>query len=152
MRRRGLVLVTGMVFCVATLNSARAQQTAPVNPELERLKAQLAAQQEQIDQLRHALEEQKKTLEAASRPKPPSIGEVASTTPVIPTANVAPALHPSLPAITPAQDSSEPPPSPLQIHIGTATIMPVGFMDFTGVFRSASAGSGIGTNFGSIPY
>ncbi|MFN7992928.1 MAG: hypothetical protein U0Q18_04980 [Bryobacteraceae bacterium] len=152
MRRRGLVIVAGAILCGALLGPAGAQQTAPVSPEFERLKAQLAAQQEQIDQLRHALEEQKKTLEEASRPKPASIGEVASTTPIIPATSVAPALHPSLPAIPPSQASSEPPPSPLQIHIGTATIMPVGFMDFTGVFRSASAGSGIGTNFGSIPY
>jgi hypothetical protein len=42
--------------------------------------------------------------------------------------------------------------SPLQLKIGDATITPLGFMDFTTVFRSASAGSGIGTNFGSIPY
>jgi hypothetical protein len=30
--------------------------------------------------------------------------------------------------------------------------MPLGFMDFTAVFRSADAGSGPGTNFGSIPF
>jgi hypothetical protein len=54
-------------------------------------------------------------------------------------------------ASTPAATAT-PAPSPLQIHIGEATITPVGFMDFTSVFRSASAGSGIGTNFGSIPF
>jgi hypothetical protein len=42
--------------------------------------------------------------------------------------------------------------SPLQLHIGSATITPVGFMDFTGVFRTTNPGSGIGTNFGSLPY
>ena len=42
--------------------------------------------------------------------------------------------------------------SPLQFKIGSAFITPVGFMDFTGVFRSKDGGSGIGTNFGNIPY
>jgi hypothetical protein len=42
--------------------------------------------------------------------------------------------------------------APLSFHIGTAYITPVGFMDFTTVYRSTAPGSGIGTNFGSIPY
>jgi hypothetical protein len=41
--------------------------------------------------------------------------------------------------------------SPLQLKIGSATIIPIGFMDFTGVFRNHDLGSGIGTNFGNIP-
>jgi hypothetical protein len=49
-----------------------------------------------------------------------------------------------------AQDKKDE--SPLQFHIGTATIVPVGFIDFTSVFRSTNAGSGIGSNFGSIPF
>jgi hypothetical protein len=42
--------------------------------------------------------------------------------------------------------------SPLQFRIGTAYITPVGFMDFTAVYRDTDPGSGIGTNFGSFPY
>ena len=42
--------------------------------------------------------------------------------------------------------------APLQFRIGNAYITPIGFMDFTGVWRSKDVGSGIGTNFGSIPY
>ena len=42
--------------------------------------------------------------------------------------------------------------SPLQIHIGSATITPVGFMDFTSVFRSTNTGAGIGSNFGGVPF
>jgi hypothetical protein len=53
----------------------------------------------------------------------------------------------------PPQASTPPAaPAPLQFHIGEATFTPLGFMDFTSVFRSASSGSGIGTNFGSIPF
>ena len=42
--------------------------------------------------------------------------------------------------------------SPLSLRIGSTYLTPVGFMDFTGVFRDTDAGSGIGTNFGSFPY
>ncbi len=42
--------------------------------------------------------------------------------------------------------------APLQFKIGSTTVQPLGFMDFTGVYRNHNAGSGIGTNFGSIPY
>ena len=43
-------------------------------------------------------------------------------------------------------------PAPLSLKIGEAYLTPVGFMDMTGVFRSAASGSGIGTSFGSIPF
>ncbi len=152
MQRRVLVTLGGILLLTGTLMApARAQESA-ANPDIERLRAQLAAQQEQIDQLRRALEEQKKTLEAASQPKPPSLGQVASATPVIPAGDVAPVLHPGLAAaIAPPQLDTEPA-SPLQIHLGTATITPLGFMDMTAVFRSADGGSSIGTSFGSTPY
>ena len=51
-----------------------------------------------------------------------------------------------------SQASTQPEPSPLQFRVGDAFVTPLGFMDFTTVFRSADAGSGIGTNFGSIPF
>src|ERR1017187_7225636 len=153
MKRRVLVTLGGVLLLCGTVTTpARAQETATPNPEIERLKAQLAAQQEQIDQLRRVLEEQKEVLDRASQPKPPSLGQVASTTPVIPAGDVAPVLHPGLAAALSTPQSSDEPASPLQIKIGTATITPIGFMDFTGVFRSADGGSSIGTNFGSTPY
>ncbi len=52
------------------------------------------------------------------------------------------------PAAATAQDET----APLQFKIGSSTITPLGFMDFTGYFRSTDVGSGLGTNFGSIPY
>ena len=42
--------------------------------------------------------------------------------------------------------------SPLSFKIGVADFTPVGFMDFTTVYRSTNVGSGIGTNFSGIPY
>jgi hypothetical protein len=153
MQKRVLASLGGiLLLCGALAAPARAQEPAATNPEIERLKAQLAAQQEQIDQLRRVLDEQKKVLDQATQPKPPSLGQVASTSAIIPPGDVAPVLHPGLAAaLAPAQLDTEPA-SPLQIHIGTATITPIGFMDLTSVFRSADEGSGIGSSFGSTPY
>ena len=40
----------------------------------------------------------------------------------------------------------------LAFHIGNATFTPSGWVDFTAYLRSTDVGSGIGTNFLSIPY
>ena len=76
----------------------------------------------------------------------PNMGDVASSTPMLPPPPPAPAPHVLDPQV-PAGDAS----SPLQIKIGDATIVPVGFMDLTAVWRNENAGSGIGSNFGSVP-
>ena len=137
-----------------------AGQPARGNQEINQLKTQLAEQQQQIQELREALAEQRKLIEAnrpvaVAQPAPSQavpgvrkLGEVASTTPVLPPA--APAVLP--PAAPPASAQGDNVASPLQIHIGDATITPVGFMDFTTVFRTTAVGSGIGTNFGGIPF
>ncbi|MBO0721451.1 MAG: hypothetical protein J2P41_11555, partial [Blastocatellia bacterium] len=51
-----------------------------------------------------------------------------------------------------AQEAAAKEPAPLSFKIGSAYITPVGFMDFTFVGRSVTTGSGIGTNFGNIPF
>ncbi|HUI55190.1 MAG TPA: hypothetical protein VLY04_09470 [Bryobacteraceae bacterium] len=71
-------------------------------------------------------------------------------------------LCPAWAADDPADKTASPPPpdpqaaaaqtSPLQLQIGSVTIMPVGFMDATAVWRDKDAGSSIGSNFGSVPY
>ncbi|HXM43623.1 MAG TPA: hypothetical protein VN924_20465 [Bryobacteraceae bacterium] len=153
MKRRVLVTVGGVLLLFGALEApARAQEPAANNPEIERLKAQLAAQQAQIDQLRRALDDEKKVLDQVGQPKPPSLGQVASTTPIVPAGDAQPVLHPSMAAAVALPQSDTDPASPLQIHIGTATITPLGFMDLTSVFRSADEGSGIGSSFGSTPY
>ncbi|MGA2325661.1 MAG: hypothetical protein ABSH05_05180 [Bryobacteraceae bacterium] len=98
--------------------------------DLAGLREQLARQQEQIEQLRAALAEQQKLLEALAQ-KPPA----------------APAT-PAKPLL--AGDGK--PVSPLSFRIGGADFTPGGFMDFTSVFRSTNVGSGIGTSFGSLPF
>jgi hypothetical protein len=153
MKRRVLATLGGVLLFLGTVAvPARAQEPTSTNAEIERLRVQLAAQQEQIDQLRRALEEEKKVLDQASQPKPPSLGEVASTTAIIPAGDAAPVLHPGLAAALAPPQLDTDPASPLQLKIGTATITPLGFMDLTSVFRSADEGSGIGSSFGSTPY
>jgi len=146
-----------------------ASPPAGENQEINQLKSELAEQQKQIQELRAAMAEQRKLIEAnrpaavapaasaqtapaqaapAAAPGVRTLGEVASTTPVLPP--VAPAALP--PVASPAGSQGDNVASPLQIHIGDATITPVGFLDFTTVFRTTDEGSGIGTNFGNIPY
>ncbi len=74
---------------------------------------------------------------------------VASTTPMI---LAAPVTMPAVVAPAASEQDKAAESSPLQLKVGDAYITPVGFMDFTSVYRSHAAGGGIGTNFGSIPY
>ena len=124
--------------------------------DVDELRALLSAQQKQIEQLRTALDEQKKVIEKLapaqdgnaqfSLPNTPKLGEVATTSPVLP---AAPAPLPA-PAAGTGQGKDDS--APLQLKLGNVSISPVGFMDMTSVSRSTNPGSGIGTNFGSIPY
>ena len=159
------------IFGVASAADEKATSSKTESSEFAELKAQLAQQQQQIEQLRKALEEQKKLLEATIKPadagstqaslastdraKPINVGQVASTSPMIPL-GIAPkpaAIPPAMPVASAApQKPGEQAASPLQIHLGEATITPVGFMDLTNTFRSTNAGSSLQTNFGSIPY
>jgi hypothetical protein len=121
--------------------------------EIDRLKAVLAEQQKQLQTMQQTLDKQQALLEKAlgSSSTFNGIGQVASTSPVIP---VTP-----LPAVAVPQRSAVPVPgaeqsssSPLQLKIGDAYITPVGFMDLTNTWRSTNAGTSLQTNFGSIPY
>ena len=139
-----------------------ATASAPSASEFEQLKKMLLDQQRQIDELRRALLE-RAGLEKPAAPTPAaepvvthaSTGEVASTTavlPPVPAPAPVPTYFPSATATASPQAGAAPESSPLQLKIGDAYITPVGFMDMTSVSRSTNPGSGIGTNFGSIPY
>jgi uncharacterized coiled-coil protein SlyX len=151
--------------------------------DVSTLKQQIAEQQKEIEQLRAIVDQMKQKLDqtpapatAKATPAPtsaapeqtavsptPNLGEVASTTPVLPkavkssasgdTTIIGSAPVPSAAVHSAALDTSKADEiSPLQFHLGGAAITPVGFMDFTGVFRTHAAGGSIGTSFGSIPY
>ena len=162
--------------------ASAAQPSANASEQVTVLKQQMALQQKQIEQMQKALEEQKRLLEQltkpapapqqAAQPAPPakpaaanqpaaqphaaSLGEVASTSPMIPQSqkkvdNSTVSLGAGRTS-TSMQGDQATETSPLQFHIGDATFTPVGFMDFTSVWRNHAAGGSIGTSFGSIPY
>src|SRR6266699_707191 len=132
--------------------------------EIQELREQLQLQSELLRQQQdrvQALEEQLKASssgrEALSSSPPATPASAANgSSPVgaasaVPASATVAAASPAAPPATP-QANNAPPESPLQLRVGTAYITPVGFMDFTGVWRSHTGGSGIGTNFAGIPY
>jgi hypothetical protein len=144
---------TGTIVCLTAslMGVLSAQETTN---DLAQLKAQVSQQQRQIEELSRKLEEFTKTLEQMTRGKASDEARragplVASTTPMIPATPVSMAA-PVAPAASAQDRPAES--SPLQLKIGDAYITPVGFMDFTSVYRSHTVGGGIGTNFGGIPY
>ena len=122
MTRNALLVLLAWTPCISAADDIQ---------ELSRLKATIAEQQAQIEQLRTTLEQQSKLLDSMA-------ARAAAPPPAVPSAERAPA---------PTEPSS-----PLRFRIGDTSITPVGFMDFTPVFRSTNPGTGIGTNFGSIPF
>ena len=133
--------------------------------DIAALKAQIAAQQKQLEALQSAIAEQKKLLErvsanqAAAAPmvRPASLGEVSSLTPVVPQAPANPALpvfaaqkagSPGNPCEAGTDQNAVPP----YLRLGNVCVTPIGFMDLTSVWRDKNAGSSIGSNFGSVPY
>ncbi len=136
-------------------NSGEPRTATSQKIDVEKLRKQIAEQQKQIDAMQKLLASQQQLLDAASgqpaepaaqpRPVRAPLGEVASTTPMIPAVDTPQKSQPLTP--TSAEKIS-----PLQFGLGNTTITPVGFMDMTSVWRDKDAGSSIGANFGSIPY
>ena len=139
--------------------------------QIELLKKQLAEQQRQIEELRLVVLGQKKQIESVAAAPPAADTEgpltrgvqVASTVPYIPSTVLAkasplPLTIPQAPATKPAAAPSNPceatgeAKSQAFIHLGDTCLVPVGFMDFTAVWRDKNAASGIGTNFSSAPF
>src|SRR6516225_1514143 len=161
-------MLLGVIVLVAAVAPAFSQTaTSASADEVNALKEQIAAQQKQIEQLVTTMEEMKQRLDQATKPTPaaaqpqtPNLGEVASTTPVVPVAKTAtadaiavPVASPAASPAAPANGQAETPPtSPLEFHLGKALFRVGGFLDATAFFRTTNVGSGIGTSFGGIPY
>ena len=145
LKPRATALIACALSCLMPLSAA---DTAS---EIEQLRQLLADQQRQINELRQALEQKDSAASAAPLTPLPSLGQVASTAPVLPRAVALPAA-----VASPAPQAAPPKPaadsSPLQLKIGDAYITPVGFMDMTLVSRSTGTGNALATNFGNIPF
>jgi hypothetical protein len=170
------ILLPGLLISMSVNMSVNAQQAvttsaAPASQansdstttdQIAALKEQLAAQQRQLEELRTAMQKQQEAIEKATQQvnnaevhwvnTAASLGEVASTTGMVPMpAIVAPSLPPAgtLSSQVGQPGSSE---SPLGFHIGGSTFTPLGFVDFISVARSTNTGSNLGTGFSGIPY
>ena len=120
-----------------------------VEEQLLELKKQLAEQQQEISELRLLVQEQRKLAAGQSEVARRSSAS-SSESQVSGASNPKPLLY--APLATATVDRQGPEVQPLSFRIGSAYITPVGFMDFTAVVRSTNSGTGIGTNFGSIPF
>jgi hypothetical protein len=158
--------------------AASAQNNSAVSAtDLETLKQKIADQQEQIKKLQDAMNEQQRLLERSMQTLEASSKAAAakastsdgtkvvetSTTNVAGPVRLVPALggNRSAPAYPSggggAQNSAANPcesenASPTFLRIGNTCVVPIGFMDMTGVWRDKNAASQIGTSFGSVPY
>lgn len=166
----GSVTLCAAILCGAAMyGQTGASGTQSADSDVAKLKAMLAEQQKEIDALKAAMEDQKKLIERSSKallqpgqdtfalPKDKALGDVASTTPIIPP--VAPVAAPVVnrgqapaaggnPCEAPLDTNSVPP----YLRLGSVCIVPVGFMDATFYWRDKAANSQIGSNFGSVPY
>jgi hypothetical protein len=163
-------VICSAVFLAASLWGQTIAPSPANSPDLDTLKAQLAAQQKQIDQLKLALADQMKLIEKATNsapaqpgedtvalPRNRALGDIASNTPIIP--SIAPAAAPALnggqKTVTPGNPCDGSPDTnavPPYLRLGSVCITPIGFVDATFVWRDKNAASGIGSNFGSVPY
>ena len=147
--KKGLACMLACALSLAAQSPADSPAKPATTSEIEQLKKMLIDQQRQIDELKQML--------SVPRNAHAGIGEVASTTPVLPPVPVEPPTFTapaaaSAPVLPPPAQQTAASESPLQFKLGDAYFTPVGFMDMTSVTRSTNPGSGIGTNFGSIPY
>lgn len=177
-----LLLVAGLLLSATTTAMAQTlrperQATAdnddaaikadrPVDPrrdnEIDLLKAQLAVQQEELNALRKAVEEQGKLLAlvlktnnnsntvAVNSPAAADANQLTGRTTPPPEAVDATKADPSPRSTQAIREEDKP--SPLSFRIGTAHLTPFGFIDFTAVIRNKNLGSGIGSNFGAAPF
>jgi hypothetical protein len=156
-KRAGFLL---SCVAVATMNPGFAADGPPAAApatgtdsaaEFFRLKTQLDEQQKQIERLRAALEALTKASEDSQHVTPRNLGQIVSTTPMLPPGSPAPAPSPSYNPPKPQADAVAAG-SPLQLRIGDTSIMPVGFMDLTADWKDKNAGGSLGSNFGNVPY
>jgi hypothetical protein len=142
----------GFVLIASVLSAPGVQGAAAgTNDEIQELRRLLSEQQKQISEQQKQIDELRLMVQAQLKNNTRSVGEVVSTSSMVPPAPRAVTPSP-LPAFSAEQKPESPEAAPLSFRIGSANITPVGFMDLTGIWRSTASGSGIGTNFGGVPY
>jgi phosphate-selective porin O/P len=138
-RRWGVVTIAFVIAVCTTLRAQGPGGDASSPGALQGLKAQLAEQQREIDGLTSALREQQELIQemlqsrdrganaAEARPslQTPRLGEVASTTPVIPlAATAAPALYAANGSLAAVSAPAAPAPPPPQVRPAEGYVPP----------------------------
>jgi hypothetical protein len=129
---------------------AATSETTVSSPKIEgeivKLNAVVADQQKRIEQLEQMVNEQKKLIEQALHlPESTRIDDKPLIAASVPASDQPSSLSP-IKSVT-AEDAS-----PLSLRIGKVSITPYGFLELTTIIRDRDIGSGVGTNFGSIPF
>jgi hypothetical protein len=141
----------------ATANTSASPAPAISVKEIEELRRKIAAQQKQIELLQKSVAEQQSMLDNTMRavavsaaPTPgTATGTAAAPLPIVGDAGQQPY---NVVPIRNHQAPEKEKQSPLSFQIGDASFTPFGFVDLTYFARSTNVGSGIGTNFASIPF
>lgn len=126
--------------------------------QIEELRKKIAEQQKQIELLQKAVAEQQTMLDNTMRvvaAGASASANVLTTPPQLQTVGDMGSLPLTLSPASRSgrgQATSKLAESPLSFKIGDTDFTPFGFVDMTYVGRSTNVGSGIGTNFASIPY
>jgi hypothetical protein len=142
-----LSLLSMQLWAQAPANDATTVRAVSLDA-LKQLRDRIAAQEKEIANLQQSLAEQRGMLDRALKqtaPQAVSASAGGGSNQVLPVVNVA-RPHAFL------QKAETESPSPLAVKIGNAAFAPLGFVDATFYGRSSNVGSGIGTNFGGIPY
>ena len=120
----------------AGANNNSGPQPAVTAQEVQQLRDALAAQQQQIDQLRQELAERDAS---SSRPHAPNLGQVASTSPMIPAGS--PATEATVPGSLPApqEKPAAAPPAAISLAAGKLQIGAVAYADW-GIYPQTGFG------------
>jgi uncharacterized coiled-coil protein SlyX len=132
-------------------NAPANSDAVSLEEQVQQLRDLLAAQSKELAETQDRVKAQQEKMQALEDRLSASGGGIAN-----PSATLPHLAEPVSGAATGAAEgggaSQSSQVSPLQLKLGSAFITPVGFMDFTSVWRNRDAGSGIGTNFAGIPY
>jgi len=141
----------------ATEASQPKAPASPVVAELESLRASVELQTRQFAEHSKELESERVALKEELQ-RIAVLEEKLGVTPETPTSlDSLNAPNAASDVNAPPQNQNKPinivsPENPVSLKIGAANFTPGGFVDLTGIFRSRDVGSGLGTNFTTIPY
>jgi hypothetical protein len=147
----GALLLAAALFAVepaqAQASGASNQNSGATASEVQQLRDALAAQQKQLAEQQARIEALTR-LVTAQQPHAPSLGEVASTTPLLPAAKV----DASLPQPVPQAGGN--PDQPTAIHYKGITITPGGFIEAAGIYRNRNENASVNSATGNanIPF